>query len=167
MRQPRPKPLILFTPKSLLRFPASFSTLDALEGAGFQPLLNDLEAPKSGVKRLLFCSGKIYYDLQAIRAEHKATDTAVIRVEQLYLFPAEILRSLAASYPSIMDAAWVQEEPHNMGPWTFIEPRLRPLLASSATLRYLGRLPSASPATGNASVHKHELSEVCSMDALE
>jgi 2-oxoglutarate decarboxylase len=157
MRQPRPKPLILFTPKSLLRFPASFSALDALEGAGFQPVLNDPEEPQTGVKRLLFCSGKIYYDLQAARAERKVTDTAIIRLEQLYPFPAEILKSLAASYPSTTDVAWVQEEPQNMGPWTFTEPRLRPLLPASAPLRYVGRQPSASPATGNATVHRAEL----------
>jgi 2-oxoglutarate dehydrogenase E1 component len=113
--------------------------------------------PQSGVKRLLFCSGKIYYDLQAARAERKATDTAILRLEQLYPFPAEILKSLAASCPSAIDAAWAQEEPQNMGPWTFIEPRLRPLLPSSAQLRYVGRQPSASPATGNAAVHKTEL----------
>ena len=135
------------------------------EGAGFQPVLTDPEAPQSGVKRLLFCSGKIYYDLQAARAERKSTDTAIIRLEQLYPFPAEILKSLAASYPSITDAAWVQEEPQNMGSWTFIAPRLAPLLPSSASLRYAGRPPSASPATGNSTVHKQELAAILA-DAL-
>jgi 2-oxoglutarate dehydrogenase E1 component len=158
MRQTRAKPLILFTPKSLLRFPASFSTLDDLATSSFHPVLDDPSIQqKSGITRLLFCSGKIYYDLQAARAERKATDTAIIRVEQLYPFPAEVLKSLVASYPSTTEAAWVQEEPQNMGPWTFIEPRLRPLLPSSVQLRYVGRQPSASPATGNATVHKAEL----------
>src|SRR6202008_4599872 len=137
--------------------PASFSALDALEGSTFQPVLADTEAPQSAVKRLLFCSGKIYYDLQAARAERKATDTAIIRLEQLYPFPAEILKSLAASYSSVTDAAWGQEEPQNMGPWTFIEPRLRFILPPSSQPRYVGRQPSASPATGNSTVHKEEL----------
>jgi 2-oxoglutarate dehydrogenase E1 component len=163
MRQPRPKPLILFTPKSLLRFPASFSPLEALEGAAFQPVINDTGAPQSGVTRLLFCSGKISYDLQATRAERKATDTAIIRVEQIYPFPADLLKSLLRSYPDLTDVAWVQEEPENMGAWTFIERRLRALLPSSAPLRYVGRLPSASPATGNATVHKREVSELMGM----
>jgi 2-oxoglutarate decarboxylase len=161
MRQTRAKPLILFTPKSLLRFPASFSPLEALEGPGFSAVLDDPEKSQRGAAtRLLFCSGKIYYDLQAARAERKATDTAIIRVEQLYPFPAEILKSLSASYPSTIDAAWVQEEPQNMGQWTFIESRLRHLLPPSAPLRYVGRLPSASPATGNATVHKRELTQL-------
>ncbi|MGH9315746.1 MAG: 2-oxoglutarate dehydrogenase E1 component, partial [Thermoanaerobaculia bacterium] len=115
---------------------------------------------KSAVSRLLFCSGKIYYDLQASRDSRKATDTAIIRLEQLYPFPSEILKSLAASYPSAKDAVWVQEEPQNMGPWTFIAPRLRALLPSSLPLRYAGRMPSASPATGNATVHKRELADL-------
>lgn len=106
------------------------------------------------------------YDLQAARTERKATDTAIIRVEQLYPFPAEILTSLLVSYAGLADAAWVQEEPQNMGPSTFIEPRLRPILAPSVQLRYVGRPPSASPATGNATVHKRELAAVL-LDAFD
>src|SRR5262249_12653217 len=140
MLNPRARPLILFTPKSLLRFPASFSPLDALtgdgavgeghapsrpSGVGFQPVIDDPERTHLlEVKRLLFCSGKIFYDLQAERAKRKSTDTAIIRLEQLYPFPTNTLRSLLSTYPAAKDAVWVQEEPQNMGPWTFIATRL-------------------------------------------
>jgi 2-oxoglutarate dehydrogenase complex dehydrogenase (E1) component-like enzyme len=157
MLNPRGRPLVLFTPKSLLRFPASFSPLDALQSAGFQPVIDDPERPHLlEVKRLLFCSGKVFYDLQAERAKRKSTDTAIIRVEQLCPFPTNILKSLLSTYPAAKDAVWVQEEPQNMGPWTFIATRL--LL--STPLRYAGRPPSPSPATGNASVHKTELAKL-------
>jgi 2-oxoglutarate dehydrogenase E1 component len=151
------KPLILFTPKSLLRLPASFSPLDALEKGSFSPVLDDPEKPNLGnVTRLLFCSGKIYYDLLSARAARKSTDTAIIRVEQLYPFPTDLLRSVLSSYPSANDAVWVQEEPQNMGPWTFIASRLH----LSVPLRYAGRPASPSPATGNAAVHKQELADL-------
>jgi 2-oxoglutarate dehydrogenase E1 component len=155
------KPLVLFTPKSLLRFPASFSPLDALANDTFHPVLDDPAIQqKSGVTRLLFCSGKIYYDLQAERDKRKSTETTIIRVEQLYPFPAELLKSLLSGYPGAKDAVWVQEEAQNMGPGTFIAPRLGSLLPPSAPLRYAGRPPSASPATGNATVHKQESAEI-------
>jgi 2-oxoglutarate decarboxylase len=158
LRAKSAKPLVLFTPKSLLRFPPSFSALDALTKASFAPVLDDPERPRLGeVTRLLFCSGKIYYDLQAEREKRKLTDSAIIRVEQLYPFPTDLLKSLLFTYPAAKDTVWVQEEPQNMGPWTFIAPRLAPLLPPSAPLRYAGRPPSASPATGNATVHKQEL----------
>jgi len=94
------------------------------------------------------------------REERKAVKTALVRLEQLYPFPAEELRELVASYPSTHDLVWAQEEPQNMGGWTFVEDRLRPLLPASLPLRYAGRVPSASPATGNANVHKQELAEL-------
>ena len=157
MREPQAKPLILFTPKSLLRFPASFSQLEALEGEGFAPVLDDPERQRLlEVKRLLFCSGKVFYDLQAERAKRKATDTAIIRVEQLYPFPTDTLRSLLSTYPAAKDAVWVQEEPQNMGPWTFVASRL----VLTTPLRYAGRPASPSPATGNPTVHREELASL-------
>jgi 2-oxoglutarate decarboxylase len=157
------KPLVLFTPKSLLRFPGSFSPLDALANDTFHPVLDDPAIrQKSGITRLLFCSGKIYYDLQAEREKRKATNTAIIRLEQLYPFPAELLKSLLSGYPGAGDAIWVQEEPQNMGPWTFIAPRLGSLLPPSLKRRYAGRPPNSSPATGNATVHKRELADLLS-----
>ncbi len=162
LRAKSAKPLVLFTPKSLLRFPASFSRLDDLAAGSFHPVLDDPAIQqKTEVTRLLLCSGKIYYDLQAEREKGKSTDTAIIRFEQLYPFPTDLLKSLLSTYPAAKDAAWVQEEPQNMGPWTSIAPRVAPLL-SSAPLRYAGRPPSASPATGNAMVHKAELTALVS-----
>ncbi|HKF42898.1 MAG TPA: multifunctional oxoglutarate decarboxylase/oxoglutarate dehydrogenase thiamine pyrophosphate-binding subunit/dihydrolipoyllysine-residue succinyltransferase subunit [Thermoanaerobaculia bacterium] len=159
MLNPRARPLILFTPKSLLRFPASFSPIESLEGGGFNAVMDDPErANLLEVKRLLFCSGKVFYDLQAERAKRKSADIAIIRLEQLYPFPMDLLRSLLSTYPAAKDAFWVQEEPQNMGPWTFITSRL----VLSTPLHYAGRPASPSPATGNASVHKAELANLLS-----
>ena len=106
---------------------------------------------------MLFCSGKVYYDLKAAREESKDGATAIVRVEQLYPFPADGLAAALASYPSAEKAVWVQEEARNMGAWSFVQPRLRRFSAAASRSRYAGRAPSASPATGNAAVHKAEL----------
>jgi 2-oxoglutarate dehydrogenase E1 component len=161
MRDPKPSPLILFTPKSLLRFPASFSKLDDLVSGAFQPYLDDAEVPsRSAVERILVSAGKIHYDLKAAKQERKDSQTALVRLEQFYPFPSEGLRQLFAAYRSAREVVWVQEEPRNMGGWTFVEDRLRCVLPSGASLRYAGRRASASPATGNANVHKQELAEL-------
>ncbi|HSS45389.1 MAG TPA: multifunctional oxoglutarate decarboxylase/oxoglutarate dehydrogenase thiamine pyrophosphate-binding subunit/dihydrolipoyllysine-residue succinyltransferase subunit, partial [Thermoanaerobaculia bacterium] len=166
MRQGRAKPLILFTPKSLLRLPISFSALDALERAGFRTVLDDPEISQHGeVTRALFCSGKVYYDLRAEKEKSGDGRTAVVRLEQLYPFPQEQLHAILAGYPNLREAVWVQEEPMNMGGWTFVQPRLSELLPPGVSPRYAGRPPSASPATGNAAVHKREL-ELLLADAL-
>ncbi len=161
MRQPVGKPLVLFTPKSLLRFPASFSPLEELTRGGFRALLGDAEVgDRTAVSRVLLCSGKVFYDLRAARGERKEARVAIVRVEQLYPFPAEALRSVLADYSSAREFVWVQEEAKNMGAWTFLQPRLAELLPGGARLRYAGRAPSASPATGSAAVHKRELEEL-------
>jgi 2-oxoglutarate decarboxylase len=161
MRAGAAKPVVLFTPKSLLRLPASFSALDELTKAGFRAVLDDPEVSRRGdVTRLIFCSGKVYYDLKAARVERQDAVTAIVRLEQLYPFPAEALRELAGSYPSAREAVWAQEESKNMGAWTFVERSLRAVLPPAIPLRYAGRLPSASPATGNAGVHKRELAQL-------
>ncbi len=161
MRQPRGKPLVLFTPKSLLRFPASFSPLDDLASGIFHTVLDDAEVPdRAAVSRVLLCSGKVFYDLAAARGERKDLATAIVRVEQLYPFPNETLRQTVSGYRSAPEVIWVQEESKNMGAWTFVQPQLVELLPAGRTLRYAGRAPSASPATGNASVHKRELARL-------
>lgn len=158
MRQGRAKPLVLFTPKSLLRLPTSFSALDALTSAGFSVCLEDPEVGDRGlVERVLLCTGKVYYDLRGEKEKRGDYRTAVVRLEQLYPFPQERLKAILAGYPNMREAIWAQEEPRNMGAWTFVAPRLSELLPSGAPLRYAGRTPSASPATGNANVHKKEL----------
>jgi 2-oxoglutarate decarboxylase len=161
MRDNKASPLVLFTPKSLLRFPASFSKLDELVTGSFQPYLDDAEVgDKTTVERVLVSAGKIHYDLKQARQERKVTGTALVRLEQFYPFPAEGLGQLLSSYRSAREFVWVQEEPRNMGGWSFLEDRLRALLPSGAALRYAGRAESASPATGNANVHKRELAEL-------
>jgi multifunctional 2-oxoglutarate metabolism enzyme len=161
MRQAEAKPLVLFTPKSLLRLPAAASPLEALTSGGFRVCLDDPEAADRGaVERVLFCSGKVYYDLSAERQRRGDRRTAILRVEQLYPFPGERLRALAAGYSSMRDAIWVQEEPKNMGAWTFVEPLLSGLLPPGVSPRYVGRVASASPSTGNALVHRRELEQL-------
>jgi 2-oxoglutarate dehydrogenase E1 component len=161
VREGRAKPLVLFTPKSLLRLSVSFSPIEELTGGAFRAVLEDVEAAadRREVERVIFCSGKVFYDLKAARAERKDSRAAIVRLEQVYPFPAEELRRLVASYPSARDFVWAQEEAQNMGAWTFVLPRLLTLLPPGVLLRYAGRVPSASPATGNANVHKRELAD--------
>jgi len=160
MRQARPRPLILFTPKSLLRLPAASSPLEALTTGAFHVCIDDPElqvAEKSRVERIQFCSGKVYYDLRAERERRKDARTAIVRVEQLYPFPGERLRSLVDGYPNARRALWVQEEPRNMGGWSFVKERAAEFLPGALDLVYVGRAASPSPATGNAAIHKREL----------
>jgi 2-oxoglutarate decarboxylase len=160
MRQQEAKPLVLFTPKSLLRLPAAASPLEALASGGFRVCLDDAEAAdRSSVERVLFCSGKVYYDLRAEREKRGRTGTAIVRLEQLYPFPAERLKSILAGYPNAKHAIWVQEEPRNMGAWSFVHERAEEFLPSALPLQYVGRAASPSPATGNAAVHKRELEQ--------
>jgi 2-oxoglutarate dehydrogenase E1 component len=163
MRQPAAKPLVLFTPKSLLRFPASFSPLDELTRGSFRTVADDPEQPdRTLVSRVLLCSGRISYDLRAARGERHANAVAIVTLEQLYPFPAEALRKTLERYDAARDFVWVQEEPHNMGAWSFVRPRRSEFLPSGATFGYAGRAPSASPATGSAAVHKRELEQLIS-----
>ncbi|MGH9368755.1 MAG: multifunctional oxoglutarate decarboxylase/oxoglutarate dehydrogenase thiamine pyrophosphate-binding subunit/dihydrolipoyllysine-residue succinyltransferase subunit [Thermoanaerobaculia bacterium] len=158
MRQPDARPLIVFTPKSLLRLPAAASRLEELTSGGFRVCLDDPETGDRGaIERLLFCSGKVYYDLRADREKRGGRRAAILRVEQLSPFPAERLRGVIAGYPAMREAVWVQEEPRNMGAFSFVGPLLAERLPAAVALRYVGRPASASPATGNASVHKREL----------
>jgi 2-oxoglutarate decarboxylase len=160
MRQPQAKPLILFSPKSLLRLPAAASPLDALVTGGFHAVLDDPEVSDRGaVERVLFCSGKVYYDLRAEREKRGDRRVCVVRVEQLYPFPEARLAAVVAGYPRLADAVWVQEEPRNMGAWSFVRERSAGFLGPDRKLRYVGRAASPSPATGNAGVHKRELEQ--------
>ncbi len=160
MRQPMAKPFIVFSPKSLLRLPAAASPLEALTTGGFRVVLDDPEvADRGAVERVLFCSGKVYYDLRAEKEKRRDARTAVVRLEQLYPFPQARLRDVLSGYPSVSDAVWVQEEPKNMGAWSFVKERSADFLPAGRPLRYVGRAASPSPATGNAAVHKRELEQ--------
>jgi 2-oxoglutarate dehydrogenase E1 component len=161
------KPLIVFTPKSLLRHPKAVSTVAEFTHGGFVEILGDAGATDpSRVSRVVMCSGKLYYDLLAARDERKADHVALIRVEQIYPFAADQARDILARYPLTAEVVWAQEEPRNMGAWHFIHDKLEPLLDDTRReLRYVGRPESASPATGSGKRHQQEQAEIVN-DAL-
>lgn len=149
------KPLIVLTPKSLLRAEVAKSASAEFERGSFQFILDDDQAP-SDPKRLLLCSGKVAFDLMKYRTEHDITDTAIIRIEQLYPFAHDDFAALFKRYPHVRDVRWVQEEPSNMGAWNFMFHELRDALQSPYHFRYVGRVSSGSPAAGSATVHDYE-----------
>jgi 2-oxoglutarate dehydrogenase E1 component len=157
------KPLILMMPKSLLRYAPSASRLSEFTDANFQLVLDDA-APiqRDEVKRVLFCSGKIFYSLAKARDEAGLKNAAIVRVEQLYPFPKKEIQAVLAKYRQAREICWVQEEPRNRGGWRFMEDRLRDLLPDPATLTYHGRHEAASPATGSHKAHEHEEREIIS-----
>ena len=108
------------------------------------------------VNRLLLCSGKVYYELAAEREKLGGSSVAIVRVEQFYPFPKDLLVKELSRFPNMTDVRWVQEEPQNMGGWFFMEPRLLKLLGAKQSLRYVGRAASASPATGSHTIHQME-----------
>ena len=151
------RPLIAFTPKSLLRHKAAVSEVEDFTTGTFQPVLADTGAGGS-VRRVLLCSGKVYYDLAAARAEHNRDDIAILRVEQLYPLPADELRRELAKYPDA-ELVWVQEEPANQGAWPFIALNLPEHLDGRPLLR-VTRRASASPAVGSHGVHEAQQREI-------
>jgi 2-oxoglutarate decarboxylase len=161
------KPLILFTPKSLLRHPRAVSTLHDFTTGGFMEIMGDAQVDDNRrVSRVIFCSGKIYYDLLAARDERKANHVALVRVEQLYPFATAQASDILARYPATAEIVWVQEEPRNMGAWRFIREQLQPLAeATQREVGYVGRPESASPATGSGKRHQQEQAEIVN-DAL-
>ena len=148
------KPLILMTPKSLLRHPKAVSTLSAFSGGYLHPILDDPTEQKERVRRVVLCSGKVYYDLLKTREELEEQRVALVRVEQLYPFCGELLAEILASYPSLEDVVWCQEEPKNMGSWTFVAPEIQ--AATGWVPQYSGRPRAASPATGSKHLHVQE-----------
>ncbi len=145
------KPLICFTPKKLLRYPACVSSIKDFTAGGFIEVIDDASANVKSVKKIAFCTGKIYYDL--IEAEQRAsTDTlAIIRIEQLYPLPLKQLKQILAKYKNASEFLWVQEEPENMGAWAFMLRVFR-----EVNLKYIGRNESASPATGYGKIHTQQ-----------
>ncbi|WP_200206752.1 multifunctional oxoglutarate decarboxylase/oxoglutarate dehydrogenase thiamine pyrophosphate-binding subunit/dihydrolipoyllysine-residue succinyltransferase subunit [Micromonospora coerulea] len=150
------KPLVVFTPKSLLRHKLCVSPVEDFTTGTFQPVLRDTAAPApEQVKRVLLCSGKVYYDLFQARAERGVTDTAIIRMEQLYPLPVEEIRAALAQYPNAADFAWVQEEPANQGAWSFVALNLLEHL-TDVRLRRISRPAAAAPSVGSAKMHDVE-----------
>jgi 2-oxoglutarate dehydrogenase complex dehydrogenase (E1) component-like enzyme len=151
------RPLITFTPKSLLRLKAAVSELDEFTEGTFRPVLPDSGAGEN-VRRVLLCSGKVYYDLAAEREKGGHRDVAVLRVEQLYPLPAEALKAELDRYPEA-EVVWVQEEPANQGGWPFVALNLPEHLGGRPLLR-ASRRASASPAVGSHSVHEQQQREI-------
>jgi 2-oxoglutarate dehydrogenase complex dehydrogenase (E1) component-like enzyme len=157
------KPLVVFTPKSLLRSPNAFSRFDEFTSGSFREVLDDPVAATGNldveaVETVVVCSGKVAYDVIGERDE-RDTNVAVVRVEQLYPFPHERIRDVLAGYPKATDVVWAQEEPENMGPWGFMRPRLEAILDElddGRGLRWAARVASASPAAGQHVVHDQE-----------
>jgi len=144
------KPLVVMTPKALLRHPACVSSLNELTQGGFQEIIDDPHADPRKIRRVLFCTGKIYYDLLAYSQENQRKDVAIVRFEQLYPMPEPQLDAVYLRYPKA-EFYWVQEEPKNMGAWTYM---LR--FEQNRSLKLISRKSSASPATGYAKVHERE-----------
>jgi 2-oxoglutarate dehydrogenase E1 component len=158
------RPLVVVTPKGLLRLKDAASTLEDLAGGSFRPVLDDPRADKGAVRRLALCSGKIYYDVAGHETREQAESVAVARIEQLYPFPTEQARELVASYPSLDEVVWVQEEPQNMGPWRSIRHRLEEA-TGDLPVRFVGRPWRASPSEGYPTAHLIEQDRIV-RDAL-
>ncbi len=148
------KPLVVMTPKSLLRHKDAVSTADELAAGRFDEVIDDRTVTKA--RRVVLSSGKVYYDLLAHRREAKADDVALVRLDQFYPYAGGRVAEILARLGSATDIVWVQEEPRNMGAWSFLAERLTASLAPGQVLRYIGRPASASPATGSHRRHVEE-----------
>jgi len=148
------RPLVIMAPKSLLRHRGCVSPVGDLIEGRFTEILDD-PTPPSSARRLVLCSGKIYYDLLAGRGESEIDDVAIVRVEQLYPFNEDLFLEVTEPYRSATDVAWVQEETANRGGWSYMMPHLQKAFPEH-DIRYIGRGPSASPATGSPRVHRQQ-----------
>lgn len=154
MKREFKKPLIIMSPKSLLRHKDCVSKVENFSENEFWSILDDETVKKKTAQRIIFCSGKLYYDLSAYREENSLGDTAIIRIEQFYPLNTDLLKRIVANYPKAESIVWCQEEPQNMGGWSFIAPRLMETINKLPV--YAGRKASASPAVGSLAVHKYE-----------
>ncbi|XP_046413465.1 2-oxoglutarate dehydrogenase, mitochondrial-like [Neodiprion virginianus] len=157
------KPLVVMTPKSLLRHPEARSSFDEIStGTSFQPVIGDITADSKSVKKVILCSGKVYYDLVVQRAERKLDDTiAVIRVEQLCPFPYNLVAEEVRKYPNVKLLMWVQEEHKNQGGFHFVRERIALSLHKHIDdIAYGGRATSASPATGSKLIYQKEFNQM-------
>jgi 2-oxoglutarate dehydrogenase E1 component len=151
------KPLIILTPKSLLRHPLSVSRLEELSDSGFQTVIDEIDDIKpEAVTRIVFCSGKVYFDLLKSRRESNNETAAIVRVEQLYPFPSEEYEAVLQKYSNAREIVWCQEEPQNQGSWYQIRHRLQSKLGPKHELLYAGRAGAAAPATGIAALHEQQ-----------
>jgi 2-oxoglutarate dehydrogenase E1 component len=151
-------PLIILTPKSLLRTPQATSEIDEFVSGEFQEIIDDEVSGKDSIERIILTSGKVYYDLLKYKNENEIKNTAIIRVEQYYPFNIELLVNILSKYSQAERIIWVQEEPENMGAWSFIFNRLYDRLPGNKQLEYVGRKESPSPASGsNREYHQTQM----------
>jgi 2-oxoglutarate dehydrogenase E1 component len=150
------KPLICFTPKSMLRHPDAASALATLSSGRFKNVVPDSQVPPADVTRILLCTGKIGHDLEAERKRLNNTSTAILYLDQIYPFPEADILAAIAPYENARELVWVQEEPANMGAHSFVKPRLRRLVGGKLPVRSIKRQAAASPATGSAKAHQLE-----------
>ena len=162
MRRNYRKPLVVMSPKSLLRLPEATSPLADFSKGTFQDVLDEVDerVKPEKTRRILLCSGKIYYELKKERDERELFDIAIVRMEQLYPFPYDTLAGILQKYNHAPEIFWVQEEPRNQGAWIYLEHWISPMVAQDQTLRYLGRSASPAPATGYFKVHQREQREI-------
>jgi 2-oxoglutarate dehydrogenase E1 component len=152
------RPMAVFTPKGLLRLKDAASKLSDLSEGSFQYLIDDAEAKQRAaeIKRLVLCSGRVYYDLQGHDRRADATSVAIARIEMIYPFPRTYVEELVAGYPNLEEIVWCQEEPENMGPWTAMRYRLPNAIGGDVPIRYVGRPERASPSEGYPAAHRSE-----------
>lgn len=165
MRDAKRKPLIMMTPKSLLRHPLVISTPEDFTEGKFNLVIDDANAVPSKVNRVVLCSAKVYYDALQMQRDNKIDNVALVRVEQFYPYPEQELKAIAEKYSNASDIVWLQEESKNMGAWYFLADRIRETILPSQKLRYAGRAASASTATGSLKRHQTEQEELLK-DAL-
>jgi multifunctional 2-oxoglutarate metabolism enzyme len=154
--KPQAKPLVIVTPKSLLRLADAAAMIDQFTTGGFNAVIGEDVSATAAITRALLCSGKVYYDLVAERKKLADKQTLILRLEQFYPFPKKQIADQLGRFAGVTDVCWVQEEPRNQGGWCFVEPRLREMLGENQKLRYAGRAPSASTATGSHTIHQME-----------
>jgi 2-oxoglutarate dehydrogenase E1 component len=157
MVRPLRKPLIIMTPKSLLRHPLSVSRLEELASGNFRTVIDEIDDLKaSTVTRIVLCSGKVYFDLLKARREAKVDTVAIVRLEQLYPFPSDEYDAIVRKYSNAREIVWCQEEPQNQGSWYQIRHRLQAPLSAKHELLYSGRAGAAAPATGISALHEQQ-----------
>jgi 2-oxoglutarate dehydrogenase E1 component len=152
------KPLVILTPKSLLRNKEAVSSLQDLARGGFQTVVGETDASIDGkaVKKVVLCTGKVYYDLLVARRERELKDVALLRIEQLYPFPHKALVTELKKYPNCGEVVWVQDEPQNQGSWFYVQHHLLENMSEGQKLAYAGRAASASPAVGYYAKHNEQ-----------
>jgi 2-oxoglutarate dehydrogenase E1 component len=155
------KPLVIMSPKSLLRHAKVVSPITDFEKGQFEEVIDDVRIKDAKtVTRLVFCTGKIFYEMLEATSTAPEGEVALVRIEQLYPFPAKKVEAIINRYKNLSEVLWVQEEPQNMGAWTFVRPRLEAILQDPKKLRYVGRRDSGTTAEGSTKAHTTEQARI-------